>query len=52
VANKFKDSAYVNKIIREDKTRNDKWYNRLKQLDRGFANPEKTWFDPTYDASQ
>jgi len=52
VANKFRDSAYVNKIIREDKVRNDKWYNELKQLDRGFANPEKTWFDPTYDASE
>jgi len=52
VANKFRDSAYVNKIIREDKTRNNKWYNKLRQLDRGFANPEKTWFDPTYDASK
>jgi len=52
VANKFKDSAYVNKIIREDKIRNDKWYNKLKQLDRGFANPEKTWFDPDYDVSE
>jgi len=52
VAHKFRDSAYVNKIIREDKTRNNKWYNKLKQLDRGFANPEKTWFDPTYDASE
>jgi len=52
VAHKFRDSAYVNKIIREDKTRNNKWYNKLKQLDRGFANPEKTWFDPTCDASK
>ncbi len=52
IAEKFKDSAYVNKIIREDKIRSDTWYNRLKQLDKGFENPEKTWFDPSYDASE
>ncbi len=50
-AQKFKDSSYVNQIIREDKTRINTWYNHLKQLDRGYSDPEKTWFDPNYDAS-
>jgi sialate O-acetylesterase len=52
IANKFKDSAYVNKIIREDKIRIGTWYNRLKQLDKGYENPEKTWFSPDHDASE
>ncbi len=51
IAEKFKDSAYVNKIVREDKARINKWYSLLKQLDRGYSNPEETWFDPGYDAS-
>ncbi len=50
-AEKFKDSSYVNKIIREDRARSDRWYSGLKQLDSGYANPEETWFDPIYNAS-
>lgn len=51
MAKKFKDSAYVNKIIREDKARSDTWYSSLMQLDRGFEKGKKTWYDVGYDAS-
>jgi sialate O-acetylesterase len=51
MAKKFKDSAYVNKIIRDDKSRIYKWYSLVKQLDSGYADPQKTWFNPDYDAS-
>ena len=50
-ANKFKDSSYVNNLIREDTIRINGWYNLLKKLDRGYAEPGKTWFDPNYDTS-
>jgi sialate O-acetylesterase len=50
-ANKFKDSAYVNNLIREDKMRVKEWYDLSEKLDKGYAEPKKTWFDPNYDAS-
>jgi sialate O-acetylesterase len=48
---KFRDSTYVNQIIRQDKITSDTWYDQLKQLDKGIADSGKPWYDPTYDAS-
>lgn len=50
-AKKFKDSAFVNKIIREDRAASDTWYSSLKQLDRGYEEAEKPWYSAGYDAS-
>ncbi len=49
---KYKDTAYVNKIIEKDKARSDAWYSLLDKKDKGLANKEKPWFDTSYDASQ
>jgi len=52
MAGKYKDSAYLNRIIEEDKAVNDAWYNRIRQLDKGLEKGQKPWFDVDYDASQ
>lgn len=48
---RFKDSIYVNQIIEEDKAVSEEWYNRVRELDEGFLDGQKSWFDPIYDAS-
>ena len=50
-ATKFKDNAYLNQIANKDKAVSDAWYNLLQQKDKGLADGQKPWFDPTYDAS-
>ena len=50
-AEKFKDSNYLNQIANKDKAVNDAWYSLLHQKDKGLADSQKPWFDPTYDAS-
>jgi sialate O-acetylesterase len=50
-ANRFKDNDYINQIIEKDKAMSDAWYNRIRELDAGYADGEKPWFDPAYDAS-
>jgi sialate O-acetylesterase len=47
----YKDSSFINKIITEDKTRIDNWYNRLGQNDEGYKNPEKSWYSTKYNSS-
>jgi sialate O-acetylesterase len=51
-AKKFKDSAYVNQIIKKDKAISDAWYGRIRQLDKGLAKGSRPWFEPGYDASE
>jgi sialate O-acetylesterase len=48
---KFKDTAYLNQIANKDKAISDAWYSLLQQKDKGLADGQKPWFDPTYDAS-
>jgi sialate O-acetylesterase len=50
-AKKFKDSDYLNQIADKDKAVSDAWYSLLQQKDKGLADGQKPWFDPTYDAS-
>jgi sialate O-acetylesterase len=50
-ATKFKDSDYLNQIADKDKAVSDAWYSLLQQKDKGLADGQKPWFDPTYDAS-
>ncbi len=50
-AMKFKDSTYVNQILEEDKAISDAWYRRIRQLDEGFSDSEKPWFDPACNTS-
>jgi sialate O-acetylesterase len=49
---KFKDPVYIKQIEDNDKAASDTWYGRLNQTDKGIAQGEKPWFDPTCDASQ
>ena len=50
-AKKFKDSDYLNQIANKDKAVSDAWYSLMQQKDKGMAEGQKPWFDPTYDAS-
>ncbi len=50
-AEKFKDSDYLNQIANKDKAVSDAWYSLLQQKDKGLADGQKPWFDPTYDTS-
>ncbi|OHB64071.1 MAG: 9-O-acetylesterase [Planctomycetes bacterium RBG_13_50_24] len=50
-AKKFKDGDYLNQIADKDKTVSDAWYSLLQQKDKGLADGQKPWFDPTYNAS-
>lgn len=50
-AQRFKDSTLIQQIQNEDKTRIDEWYNRLRQMDEGYKNPEKPWYSPEYNSS-
>ncbi len=51
-AEKFKDSAYLARIEKEDIEVSNEWYNRAHQQDKGLANGQKPWFDTSYDASE
>jgi sialate O-acetylesterase len=48
---RFKDSTLVQKIMDDDRTRINKWYDRSKQNDLGYSIPGKPWSSPEYDAS-
>jgi sialate O-acetylesterase len=48
---KFRDSDYLNQIVDKDKAVSDAWYGLLQQKDKGMTDSQKSWFDPTYDAS-
>ena len=48
---KFRDHTYVDSILKSDKSVHDAWYQHIKQLDRGYVDRKKPWFDPGYDAS-
>ena len=51
IAKKFKDKDYLNQIANKDKAISDAWYSLLQQKDKGLADGQKLWFDPSYDAS-
>lgn len=51
-AKKFRDNAYRNRIIEKDKATSDAWYGRIRQLDKGLAKGQQSWFEPSYDASE
>jgi hypothetical protein len=50
-AQRFKESTLINQIQSYDRDIRNAWYNRLKQLDQGYKDKEKPWYDPAYDAS-
>jgi len=50
-AEKFKDRIYLHQIENKDKAISDAWYSLLQQKDKGLAEGQKPWFDPSYDAS-
>ncbi|MGB2864816.1 MAG: sugar-binding domain-containing protein, partial [Sedimentisphaerales bacterium] len=50
-AGNFKDSAYLYQIANKDKAVSDAWYSLLQRKDKGLADGQKPWFDPTYDVS-
>jgi sialate O-acetylesterase len=51
IAERYKDDAYIDQILKEDRTIRDNWYRELRRLDRGFADKGKPWFDPALDTS-
>jgi len=51
IAEKFKDTNYLNQIANKDKAISDAWYSLQQKKDKGLADGQKPWFDPTYDAS-
>jgi len=50
-AEKFKDSAYLARIEKQNITVNDEWYSHINKMDEGLANGQKLWFDISYNAS-
>jgi sialate O-acetylesterase len=51
IAERYKDDAYIDQILKEDRTIRDNWYRELRRLDRGFTDKGKPWFDPALDSS-
>jgi sialate O-acetylesterase len=51
-AMKFRDDAYVQKIIEKDNAVSEEWYNRIQQIDAGLKKGETPWFDKAYNASE
>jgi sialate O-acetylesterase len=51
IAKKFKDKDYLNQIANKDKAISDAWYSLQHQKDKGLADGQKQWFDPTCDTS-
>jgi sialate O-acetylesterase len=49
---KYKDDAYIDKIVEKDNAVSNEWYHRLQQIDKGLQKGQKPWFDNTYDASE
>lgn len=47
----FKDSSFVNSIIREDQSRINSWYRESTEKDAGYKDPTARWYNPDYDAS-
>ncbi|MCU0645473.1 MAG: beta galactosidase jelly roll domain-containing protein [bacterium] len=50
-AQRFKDSALIQQIQHEDRTRINSWYRQLRLNDEGYADAEKTWYSPGYNSS-
>jgi len=51
-AKKFKDSAYLNQILKKDNAVSNAWYSRIRKLDKGLEKGQKPWFAEDYDASE
>jgi sialate O-acetylesterase len=45
-AQAFKDGTLIESIEEGDNARIQKWYEHLRQIDEGYKNPDKKWFDP------
>ncbi|RYG03182.1 MAG: sialate O-acetylesterase, partial [Chitinophagaceae bacterium] len=45
-----KDSAYINRIRKQENAVSGEWYAKLRRNDAGMNNAKK-WFEPAYDAS-
>jgi sialate O-acetylesterase len=52
MAQQLKDDNYIKSVMDKEKAVNDAWYNRVYQLDMGWAKDGKYWFDTDYDASE
>ena len=50
-AQRFKDSTLIILIKNYDNTRIQAWYNQLRQLDEGYKNPQKIWYDTALNTS-
>jgi sialate O-acetylesterase len=51
LAEKYKDTATITKIVTKDRAISKAWYAKLQKLDKGYAKGEKSWRDTSYDAS-
>jgi sialate O-acetylesterase len=50
-AQRFKDSALIDSIERQDRLRMQAWYTELWRKDEGYHNTQKPWFDPSLNTS-
>lgn len=48
---RFKDTALINQITSDDKSRTGNWYQLSWQKDEGNKNQQQKWSNPSYDAS-
>ena len=50
-AQRFKDSTLIQHIEGQDNARIGAWYTLLRQKDQGYADPQKTWYNPGLNTS-
>ena len=48
---RFKDNILILQTQNEDRTRINTWYSQLRQKDKGYLDPGKTWYSPEYNPS-
>jgi sialate O-acetylesterase len=51
IAEKYKDDAYIKKVIDNDNTASNKWYGTLWKNDQGLAKDRKSWYAADFDDS-
>lgn len=50
MAETFKNDDYFNKVRKDGQESCEKWCKSVDENDKGLANPEKPWYDPSCDA--
>ena len=51
VIKQYKDTAYVNEVLKKDRTVADEWYAATKLNDKGTASRQASWANPAADTA-